>query len=255
MISVSSGPIRKQAAVFVERKGHPRRSRESLEHSDQGHVGLEPSSTESKQVRPQKKPGLASRLQAVPATDAAKQNSGHSKPSAPRDVSLPSGLTMPWDVNSEQLAAEMQAYTLQEIGKNLAEAEATRPDAHFTTSGIHKKKTQSKFKPKKPALRYQERHPEEFPDLSLKMEIEAGSIDDEVDDGSEYVIDTYIRMPADDLVTADSEKNFGLLVLDSQPDIDDFYLEDSDSDELEDEDEDDENGNTLSAMLKVRFIG
>jgi hypothetical protein len=151
---------------------------------------------------------------------------------------------MPWDVNSEQLAAEMQAYTLQEIGKNLAEAEAARPGAHLTTSSTHVKKAQPKFKPKKPALRYQERHPEEFPDSS-KMEIEAGFIDDEVDDDSEYVIDIYIRMPVDDLVTSDSEKKFGLLVLDSQPDIDEFYLEDSDSDEPEDEDDDDENGNAL----------
>ena len=66
--------------------------------------------------------------------------------------------------------------------------------------------------------------------------------DDESDDGSEYIIDTYVRMPANTLEISDSQKNIGLLVLASQPDMDKFYLEDSDSGEEEGDEDEDENG-------------
>jgi hypothetical protein len=59
---------------------------------------------------------------------------------------------------------------------------------------------------------------------------------------SEYIIDTYVRIPADALETDEQAKDFGLLVLDTQPNIDEFYREDSDSDEEDDEEEEDENG-------------
>jgi hypothetical protein len=68
-----------------------------------------------------------------------------------------------------------------------------------------------------------------------------GDEDDDMDDG-EYIIDTYVRIPADALETDEQSKNFGLLVLDTQPDIDEFYREDSDSDEEDDDEEEDENG-------------
>ena len=64
---------------------------------------------------------------------------------------------------------------------------------------------------------------------------------DEVDDDSEYIIDTYIRMPADD-TEIDTAKNIGLLVLDGQPDIDEFYSVDTESEDEEEDDEEDENG-------------
>ncbi|TVY16599.1 hypothetical protein LARI1_G007290 [Lachnellula arida] len=236
--STAEGQTRKrgvQPAIFIERKGNGKKP--------QGTLG--PIAAQQPELpRPQKRPGLAARSQAAPGGLTGKQNSTQVLATNPlnRNVRLPSGLIMPWDVNSEQLAAEMQAYTLQEIGKNLAEAEATRTQAQLTTKDVKMKKQQSRFKPKKPALRYHERHPNEVLDVPFRMDTEDRCSDEEMEDDSEYIIDTYVRMPAEVLETSDSEKNVGLLVLDSQPDIDRFYLEDSDSSEEEEDEDEDENG-------------
>jgi hypothetical protein len=145
-----------------------------------------------------------------------------------------------WDINSEQLVAEMQAYTLQEIGKNIAASEAETPKVTSVSSHI-RKSLPSKFKPKKPALRYSERHPESKNTHSSEMETNEPFIED-MDDDSDYVIDTYVRMPVEAVEFTDQERNIGLLVLDSQPDIDEFYREFSESEEEDDEEEEDENG-------------
>jgi hypothetical protein len=165
---------------------------------------------------------------------------------------------MPWDVSSERLAAEMQAYTLEEIGHTLARqeeeaaAEASRKAA--LKPNLHPaQKHSSRFTPKKPALRYAERHPEEKVaqghDMAMDVdEPHIGNEDEDMDDG-EYIIVTYVRIPADALETEEQSKNFGLLVLDSQPDIDEFYREEEDSEEedLEEYDEEyDEDGVALS---------
>jgi hypothetical protein len=90
-------------------------------------------------------------------------------------------------------------------------------------------------------LRYAERHPEAKVDND-GMDIDEEMTEDEDIDDSDYIIDTYIRMPAEALETSDSPTNIGLLILESQPDIDEFYREDEESDEEEEDDEEDENG-------------
>lgn len=155
----------------------------------------------------------------------------------------------------------MQAYTLDEIGRTLARqeeeaaAEANRLAAlneKSASSPVHK--YSSKFKPKKPALRYVERHPEatvEHEHEHEAMDVDEphiGAEDEDMDDG-EYIIDTYVRIPADALETEEQSKNFGLLVLDSQPDIDEFYQE-VDSEEEDDDEEEDENG-SLSPLIVI----
>jgi hypothetical protein len=158
----------------------------------------------------------------------------------PRNVRLPSGLIAPWDLTDQQLVDEMQAYTLQEIGNNIAEAEAVKPGGSPAPTSFPAKRP-SKFKPKIPKLRYHERHPEQFANHENDMQVE--ELIEEMDDDSEYVIDTYIRMPADDMeVDSDVEKNVGFLVLDGQSDIEEFYNQDTESDEDDDYDEEDENG-------------
>lgn len=144
---------------------------------------------------------------------------------------------MPWDVNSEQLAAEMQAYTLQEIGRSIAASEAANQASQI--SSPQRKAVQSRFKPKKPAMRYQDRHPNEHHD-TMDMD-EPMVYDEDMEDDDDYIIDTYIRMPAH-TIDVEAEKNFGLLVLESQTEIDEFYREDSDHDEQENDEEEDENG-------------
>ncbi len=160
---------------------------------------------------------------------------------------------MPWDVSSERLTAEMQAYTLEEIGRTLARqdeeaaAEASRlASLKAAKSAPSPQKYSSKFKPKKPELRYAERYPgEKVVPEHAAMEVDEAHIEDEEDEGmddGEYIIDTYVRIPANALETNEQPKNFGLLVLDSQPDIDEFYQEEEDSEEEDDDDDEDENG-------------
>jgi len=197
---------------------------------------------EPEPIRLQKKPGLAARISAeshvnTPTVPNPSPLAGNNR--------LPSGLTMPWNLDDEQLAAEMQAYTLQEIGRSMAESEATHPTIISTeTVDTHLRRKQSKFKPKAPALRYQERHPEE---VIQKSEVEIDELSDHDMDGDvEYVIDTYIRMPAEAL---DGEANVGELVINDK-DVEGFYTEDLDHEE-EVDDEEDENG--LSPMtLRAR---
>ena len=131
----------------------------------------------------------------------------------------------------------MQRYTLQEIGYNIAQAEAPEPGRSPVPTP---NKKPSKFKPKVPKLRYHERHPEKFADQDSQMEIE--EFVEDLDDDSDYIIETYVRVPADAMeLDTNAETNFGFLVLDGQEDIDEFYSAEIDSDEDEDCDEEDEN--------------
>ncbi|EHK98568.1 hypothetical protein M7I_5592 [Glarea lozoyensis 74030] len=181
--------------------------------------------------RPRKKPGLSSRIKGSPATDPTTPKLSP-KPAQLQNIRLPNGTIMPWDVNSEVLAAEMQAYTLQEIGRNIEQANKFQSGRDKQISSPLRQSTPSKFKPKKPALRYAERHPEEAAKMNA---IDAMDMDD--------------WSSGDEDMGDDSDpKNFGLLILESQPDIDEFYLEEQDSDEDdEDEDEDENAENHYSA--------
>jgi len=262
-----AGRKRKDATVFIERKrprssdgkqqtpqpdevGHqdaPKRD-VALQNQDKPGPGFAASQPEE---RPRKKPGLAARSSTPPV-----RSTTPSKPlAAPiQNVRLPSGVMMPWDVGSDRLAAEMQAYTLEEIGRTMARQEAESAAEASRIAALREKsapsplrKNSSKFKPKKPALRYAERHPEEQTEKGHEaMDVDEPHIEDDDDmDEGEYIIDTYVRIPADALETEEQSKNFGLLVLDTQPDIDEFYREEEDSEEEDDDEEEDENGNSL----------
>lgn len=235
--TVVSGRVHKRTTIFVERKLYPSKSNDGQPISQNG-LSSGPTQ-DAVQSRRQKKPGLSARTS---VDRAGKAPVNLTTPASTREVRLPSGLLMPWNVDSEQLAAEMQAYTLQEIGRSVAQSEATYPsEPHF-----HRSTPQSRFKPKKPALRYKQRHPDEFPSNGSEMDVDHAMIyDEDIDDDVEYIVDTYIRVPAHE-IDAEAERNFGLLVLDSQPDIDEFYMEDSDHEDEENDEEEDENGNMIS---------
>jgi len=239
--SVQGRKRKVEPTIFVERRKRPK-SPEGGSSSNNDAAILQSGS--SPVVRPQKKPGLAARTSTQPVKVAETLKPS---PAPLRNVRLPSGAVIPWDINSEELAAEMQAYTLQEIGKNIAKSETERPPPQVAPVAHHR--TPSKFKPKAPALRYAERHPGEETDMA--MEIDEEFVEDDSMDESEYIIDTYIRIPAEALETTETPKNVGLLILDSQPDIDEFYREDDESEEEEDDDDEDENGNALITKITI----
>lgn len=160
-----------------------------------------------------------------------------------RSARLPSGRVIPWDADSSTLPAEIQSYTLQEIGRNLAKASTTGTLATSTT--MIKARQVSAFKPKAPAFRYHERHPEQARSTDEKTEPSQDQVmtdaADAEGDESGYVVDTYIRMPAE-MFEFHEQKSVGFLVLDSQPDVDDFYNDESDNESEVYDEEEDENG-------------
>lgn len=200
--------------------------------------------TSANQEQPQKKPGRSATKSDTPVRPVTPPKSS---PAPLRNVLLPDGSRVPWDVTDDGLAAAMQAYTLQEIGKSIAASETPRPSPQSS-----RLKSRSKFTPKKPALRYLERHPEHKVDTS--MDVDEEYIVEDMDDDSEYVIDTYVRVPVDVLETEEGHKNIGLLILDSQPDIDEFYREDEESEEEEDDLDEDENGMLLRSASRGKLL-
>jgi hypothetical protein len=236
---VNSGRKKASATpiVFSERRPRPKRSPEDSV-TDPLHSTLLPTifPPVTEPSRPLKKPGRGARTVAKPAGKP-----GQITPSTPSfNVRVPSGIDMPWDVGSERLAAEMQAYTIEEISRTIAATSSLTPKITSPKSS-----TPSKFKPMKPKLRYHERHPDENVSSWQSKRLDEHYASDEEMDDADYIIDTYIRIPADTMIgDLDMDKNFGLLVLDGDADIDEFYresLEEEEDDEDEDEDENAEN--------------
>lgn len=159
----------------------------------------------------------------------------------------------------DQLARDMNEFVLQQIGENLARIEERdRKEAAVTarrtpsiTSPITSPQP-SKFKPKAPAKRYAERHPEHAstPEKAAPaapadvMEYESHSED-------EYIVETYIRVPATSLGKDVAQDKIGLLVFDNEPDVDYFYGEEGDSDDEWPEDDEDENGKLLTISIQT----
>lgn len=186
--------------------------------------------TESSSGVPRKRPGKHARTQVPPSSSPAT-----SLPSTNRKPEIPQGLRNRWNVTPEQLAKEMEAYTLQTIGHKLAEQEAQRPASKDTRSG----QGLNKFRPKVPAQRYAERHPEQAVGENADTNMEYEMTQDH-SDSEDFITETYIRVPLGGF--EESYNNVGLLILDSQPDRKEFYGDSEDSEEDEDYEEEDENG-------------
>ncbi|KAI1752397.1 hypothetical protein F4782DRAFT_153196 [Xylaria castorea] len=171
-----------------------------------------------------KKPGVAK-------LTAARENKPNDKPQ------LPKSMTDRWNVDMQQLTADMEAYAMQQIGLNLQRAEEERREQE--TPRI-KTSSQLKFKPKPPAKRYAERHPEEAqPPVDQEM-VDADAETSDSDDG-DYIIETYVRVPASSMGDHVPPQSVGLLVFDAEPDVEFFYGEDDESEDEWAEDEEDEN--------------
>ncbi|KAI0549455.1 hypothetical protein F4679DRAFT_547292 [Xylaria curta] len=171
-----------------------------------------------------KKPGIAK-------LTAARENKPNDKPQ------LPKSMTDRWNVDMQQLTADMEAYAMQQIGLNLQRAEEERREQE--TPRI-KTSSQLKFKPKAPAKRYAERHPEEVQTPVDKEMVDADIETSDSDDG-DYIIETYVRVPASSMGEHVPPQSVGLLVFDAEPDLEFFYGEDDESEDEWAEDEEDEN--------------
>lgn len=163
-------------------------------------------------------------------------------------------------VDMEQLARDMDAYTLSQISQNIANMEKESAQE----AAIRRA---NKYKPKPPAQRYAERHPEYAAAVAAERErakaVEAAAAStlksademDIADDTSDddYVMETYERVPASRLRDgAVPVSRIGLLVFDTEPDmVEFFYGEEGDSDDEFPEDEEDENCELIPFLLPV----
>jgi hypothetical protein len=182
------------------------------------------------EIRKFKKPGVAKL--------AARGSRPQAKPE------LPKSMTDRWNVDMKQLTADMEAYAMQQIGHNLQKAEEEKREQEKLRS---KTASKLKFKPKPPAKRYIERHPEEVqPSVDKEM---VDTNDENSDSDDDYVIETYVRVPASSMGKHVPPQSVGLLVFDEEPDIEFFYGEDDESEDEWAEDEEDENGVSYSICI------
>ncbi len=240
-------------AVFVERSKRKRVSRKKLKkhvpematvggstaRNDGGQTAMDGAGKKT-EVRLPKRPGSTK-----PPT------------SARMVVPLPPSLFNHGDADMDQLAREMNEYTLQTISHDLArinvesEQETAFIAARKATAEVQQQRRQPesmRLKPKVPAKRYADRHPEMAREEQvaavavIKEQLEVMDVDDESDtDDEDYVVDTYVRVSDHSLGTKIPPEKVGLLVFDTEPDVEFFYGDESDS-EPELEDDEDENG-------------
>lgn len=241
------------AIVFIERKVRPK---QDPTKQNGGAVSTDSGAAPS---RPQKKPGKNARTPVQQSTPLKVETSSIEHPTtAPnttttptpvRSAHIPDAFKNRWNVTSDELAKEMEAYTLQEIGHRLDQQQPPKTTEYppNTTPG----RGHSKFKPKAPAQRYAQRHPEEAILAEDAMDVDYAS-EEEVTDDLEYVTDTYYRVPIDELES--TVVNIGLLIIDSQPDVDQFYGQDEDSDDEDEFDDEDENGKTNNLSYGIHIL-
>ncbi|KPM43520.1 hypothetical protein AK830_g3033 [Neonectria ditissima] len=220
-----SKKVRYGPAVFVERsraKASKRASRAttSSRQSPSATPGQHDQTTETRQDSPLgvqrlKKPSVRSRSRSP-------LDPGHRAP-------LPTSSMSPHTQDLSKVAADMNDWVMKEIGANLHSMEQEK-----------QKSERTKFKPKAPAQRYQERHPGAAQDAPEGAEIDTTMSDvSDMDDEDEWVIEEYIRIPAHAMTVDVAPTDVGLLVLDGKEDSTLFFGldEDDDDDNLDDEDE------------------
>lgn len=255
----TSGPVSKKrasTAVFVERSAKRKslHDNQALEQPKTTNIQNAPTSVQHKpstgytyQEPPPADPNDTGvkRSYKRPGTRRIQHLTDSSKPAA--HPALPASLVnRNVNVDMDQLAQEMDAYTLSAITSHLSKLDEEKSKA------AEKK---AKFKPKVPALRYAQRHPETAAAPTPTTQATAAStpsqptMDDDIDidmmetSDDEYIIEEYYRVPASRLNEDEvSATQVGLLVFDSEPDKIEFFFGAEEDDEYEfPEDEDDEN--------------
>ncbi|GKT53286.1 hypothetical protein ColTof4_13298 [Colletotrichum tofieldiae] len=211
-------------AVFVER-GKKKSARRALDKLDTDKKSAALASADL-EVKEEDKPAPKKPLAKRPPRSAAPNVDADRKP-------MPS-VAPTQDLN--KIAADMDQWVLHEIGLNLKAME--HPPAPPAAA------SPSRFKPKAPAKRFAERHPE------LAKELDGGGDDEEMAEASggeessddDYVIEVYELAPSEPLLAEIPPEEIGVLRFDTQEDMELFYgNEDDDSDYDDEEDENAEN--------------
>lgn len=208
---------RRGPAVFVERSRKRASSRQAAQVPVEAREPAAPQEPERKLKKPR--------------TARAKSP----RPDAPARAPLPESANKPHAEKMDKIAADLNQWVLREIGANLDEMGAEK-----------KREERAKLRPKAPAQRFRERHPDQASEAEVDQQMDTAMTDvsdDDEGDGSDWVIDEYVRVPVDSMPTSALPGDVGVLVLEGEEDdILFFGPEYDDEDELQDEE--DENGTT-----------
>ena len=170
---------------------------------------------------------------------------------APTRAPLPDTFANPQNEDMNKRADDMNQWVLNEIGANLHEMEVEK-----------KKAERPRFRPKAPAKRFAERHPELA--ASTQSNLENDSVmrdisDEEAEDDDDWIIEEYVRVPARSMAVDVSAADIGVLVFDGDEDSTLFFGDDYDEDDDYAEDDEDENGKlrsqrAVTAILRVTSL-
>lgn len=183
------------------------------------------SSDASSELRPPEEPPQQGRRLKKPAA-RSRQNSPLPGPNTRSP--LPTSVMSPHNQDLSKITADMNDWVMKEIGANLEDME-------------QEKQRVARFKPKAPAKRYQERHPEVAASTSEPNDVSMNMGESEAEDDDDWVIEEYVRIPAHAMTVNVAPTDVGLLVLDGKEESNLFYGPDRDEDEDLDEDDEDEN--------------
>lgn len=194
-----------------------------------------------------KRPGVRSR-------EAAKTKDADAEAPKPKPTTggnpLPPSLMNRATEDMDKIAADMNDWVLREVGAGLQSQEEERKKAEPKPLS-----SPSRFKPKAPAKRYHERHPEvPAPGTAMDGEGDLNMTDasEEEGDDDDWVIEEYIRIPANSVAMDVAPTDVGFLVLDGEEESLLFFGPQNDEDEDWDEDEEDENGRQLLSSTAAR---
>ncbi|RDA92792.1 hypothetical protein CP533_0773 [Ophiocordyceps camponoti-saundersi (nom. inval.)] len=209
---VSKHPAGAGPAVFVERG--QKRVRRGKKPASSSNDGMDVDCGQE-----QAAPSEVKRRDLKPAGPANK--AGHCSEGPRTHAPLPASLMNRDAHDMDRIADDMNKWVLDEIGANLKSQEEERREP--------------KFKPKAPAQRYHERHPEE-----KDLVMDDGSDGDDGDDDSDWIMEEYVRIPANSVAVGVLPWDIGVLVLDEEYENTLFF---GSLDDDEEEAEDDENEN------------
>lgn len=160
---------------------------------------------------------------------------------------LPPSFTNRQDENMDKIAQDMNDWVLAEVGANIE------------SMNVDKKKAEThRFKPKAPAKRYQERHPEVVPSaVPADTEGDVNMMDgsEEEGDDEDWIIEEYIRIPANAVTMDVNPSEMGFLMLEGEEESLLFFGPQNDDEDEWAEDEEDENGmSCLCLACKGEFF-
>ncbi|KAF4454583.1 hypothetical protein F53441_2926 [Fusarium austroafricanum] len=141
---------------------------------------------------------------------------------------LPASAMNPHNQDMSKIAADMNDWVMKEIGANLQEMEQEKQKA-------------ARFKPKAPAKRYQERHPELAASTPESNDVSMATGKSDAEDNDDWIIEEYVRIPAHAMTVNVAPTDVGVLVLDGKEESNLFFGPERDEDEDFDEDDEDEN--------------